>query len=103
MRVCPGGMCVCVCVNAEKLRDNVCCRTSNPMFLTTLLAELRLASSFENLEQDITHYKGAKVTQELYGLIFARWELDQGVQVLCLIHSVLYLAWCVGCLWIAVD
>lgn len=64
--------------------------TSNPMFLTTLLAELRLASSFENLEQDISHYTGARSTMELYGLIFARWELDQGQQVIDEILSLLF-------------
>lgn len=65
---------------------------SNPMFLTTLLAELRLTSSFENLEQDISHYTGAKFTQQLYGLIFARWEADQGARVIDELLSVLYCA-----------
>jgi tetratricopeptide (TPR) repeat protein len=50
--------------------------TQNPLFLRSLLEELRLHGDHITLDQRINYYLGARSTDELFGLILDRYEQD---------------------------
>jgi nephrocystin-3 len=51
-------------------------QTSSPLFLKTLLDELRVYGVFEKLESRIDHYLSAQSPSHLFGLVFERLEQD---------------------------
>jgi nephrocystin-3 len=53
-------------------------QSANGLYLTTLLNELRLFGSHEELDQRIGWYLEAANPFELYGKVIARWEQDYG-------------------------
>jgi tetratricopeptide (TPR) repeat protein len=53
-------------------------QSANGLYLTTLLNELRLFGSYEELDQRIGWYLEAADPFELYGKVIARWERDYG-------------------------
>jgi len=54
-------------------------QSANGLYLTTLLNELRLFGSHEELDQRIGWYLEAANPFELYGKVIARWEQDYGM------------------------
>ena len=53
-------------------------QSANGLYLTTLLNELRLFGSHEELDRRIGWYLEAANPSELYGKVIARWEQDYG-------------------------
>lgn len=51
-------------------------QSANPLYLTTLLNELRLFGNHEELDQRIGWYLDATDPLELYEKVLQRWELD---------------------------
>jgi len=54
-------------------------QSANGLYLTTLLNELRLFGSHEELDQRIGWYLQAANPFQLYGKVIARWEQDYGM------------------------
>lgn len=52
----------------------------NPLFLKTMLDELRVFGSFENLDKKIQDYLVAKSIPQLFEIVFTRMEKDLGDQ-----------------------
>ncbi|MBM3271051.1 MAG: DUF4062 domain-containing protein [Candidatus Sericytochromatia bacterium] len=59
---------------AESLADHAGC--GNPLFLTTVLDELRQHGSHETVAGALDHYLAASTPARLFGLVLARWEVD---------------------------
>lgn len=53
--------------------------TENPLFLCSLLEELRLFGDYDNLPNKIIDYLAAKDITELFEIILRRWETDYGI------------------------
>ncbi len=53
-------------------------KCSLPIFLRTVLEELRLSGSFENLDARIDHYLACRDTDDLFRLVLERLEGDYG-------------------------
>jgi tetratricopeptide (TPR) repeat protein len=64
--------------------------SANPLFLRTSLEELRLFGSFEQLDEKIDYYLGAKGLEELFQRVIARIEGDYGE---ALVRDVMTLIW----------
>ena len=66
----------------KKLRPDLCKQVAdapgaiNPLFLRTLLEELRQFGSFEHLPARVAHYLKAQSPRELFGLVLKRWQED---------------------------
>jgi len=54
---------------------------SNPLFLRTLLDELRQFGEHERLSERLEYYLAARNPRELYERVLARWEQDFGVDL----------------------
>lgn len=65
---------------------------ANPLFLTTILAELQLFGSFELLDQRIATLLSAENPRSLFGLILQRFEADYGEELTQACLSALYAA-----------
>eukprot|EP00004_Rigifila_ramosa_P012172 TRINITY_DN261_c0_g1_i5.p1 TRINITY_DN261_c0_g1~~TRINITY_DN261_c0_g1_i5.p1 ORF type:complete len:1084 (-),score=303.01 TRINITY_DN261_c0_g1_i5:40-2916(-) len=61
---------------ADAISENS--NTDNPLFLRTLLNELRIIGNFENLDIQIGQYLSADGPAGLYELVLTRWEEDYG-------------------------
>jgi tetratricopeptide (TPR) repeat protein len=72
----------------NKIADNE--KTANPLFLRTLLEELRIFGLFEQLDQQISLYLTAKDIPDLFQKVLERLELDFGVE---LVRSVAESLW----------
>jgi len=68
-------------------------QTDNPLFLRTLLEELRIFGSHEQLNTAIAHYLAAKDAGELYQRIFQRYETDYGAGNPRFVAETLSLLW----------
>lgn len=64
---------------------------NNPLFLRTLLDQIRTYATFETLGAELTRYLSAKTHEALYGLIFKAWQSEAGAK---LVSDVLSLLWC---------
>jgi nephrocystin-3 len=53
-------------------------KSANPLFLRTLLEELRIFGSFEELNNKIAHYISSKDTSDLFQRVLERMERDYG-------------------------
>jgi tetratricopeptide (TPR) repeat protein len=79
-------------LSAEQVRriaSDVKC--SHPLFLRTLLEELRLDSSHEELDSRIAHYLGTTGTEDLFQQVLQRMETDYSMQA---VRDVMSLVWC---------
>jgi nephrocystin-3 len=65
-------------------------KSANPLFLRTLLEELRIFGSFEELNNRIAHYISSRDTSELFQRVLARMEHDYGRNGL---ENILSLMW----------
>lgn len=64
-------------LNPERLERIACAdQSANPLYLRSLLEELRVFGSYEWLGERIEHYLAAETIPELYEKILARWEAD---------------------------
>jgi len=62
-------------------------KASSPLFLRTLLEELRLSGEFELLDATLDHYQTAKDINELFQLVLERMESDYGVDLVSRVMS----------------
>ena len=67
-------------------------QTGNPLFLKTVLEELRIFGYFEQLDQRISTLLSANNPQELFILVLARLESDFGKDIVTQIMQVLWAA-----------
>lgn len=67
-------------------------QTNNTLFLRTLLNEIRLLGSFDNLDKDIVNYLQAKNVVELFIKIFERLEHDYRENLSKEVLSLLYVS-----------
>ncbi|NEW61327.1 DUF2225 domain-containing protein [Sulfurovum sp. bin170] len=67
-------------------------QTDNTLFLKTLLDEIRLLGSFENLQDDIESYLNTKDVVELFSKIFERLERDYRNNLAREVLSLLYVS-----------
>ncbi len=65
-------------------------KSANPLFLRTLLEELRIFGSFEELDNRIAHYISSRNTSDLFQRVLARMENDYGKDRL---ENILSLIW----------
>lgn len=65
-------------------------KSANPLFLRTLLEELRIFGSFEELNDRIAHYISSRDTSDLFQRVLARMEHDYGKDGL---ENILSLIW----------
>ncbi|MEI8135299.1 MAG: tetratricopeptide repeat protein [bacterium] len=65
-------------------------KSTNPLFLRTVLEELRIFGSFEELNNRISHYMGSRDMSDLFQRMLARMEHDYGAEGL---DQVLSLIW----------
>lgn len=65
-------------------------KSANPLFLRTLLEELRIFGSFEELNDRIAHYISSRDTSDLFQRVLARMEHDYGKDGL---ENILSLMW----------
>lgn len=65
-------------------------KSANPLFLRTLLEELRIFGSFEELNSRIAHYISSRDTSDLFQRVLARMEHDYGRSGL---ENILILMW----------
>lgn len=56
-------------------------KASSPLFLRTLLEELRIAADYDLLEETIEHYLGARDLDELFQFVLERMESDYGTDL----------------------
>ncbi len=67
--------------------------TTNPLYLRTLLEELRVFGVHEELDMWIKHYLKAKTIDTLYGLVLERLEADYERERKGLVRNVMTLIW----------
>lgn len=67
-------------------------KTGNPLFLKTVLEELRIFGYFEQLDQRIAHLLSTSNPQELFILVLARLETDFGKDIVTQIMQALWAA-----------
>lgn len=65
-------------------------KSANPLFLRTVLEELRIFGSFEQLNEHIEHYMGSQDMSDLFQRMLARMEHDYGKESL---EAILSLIW----------
>ena len=65
-------------------------KSSHPLFLRTLLEELRVFGQHEHLDREIDRYLSSADTEDLFQHVLARMEHDFGVEV---VRDVLSLIW----------
>lgn len=68
-------------------------QTLNPLFLKSLLEELRIYGDHFTLEQRINYYLSAESTKDLYEKILVRWEQDYEREKKGLVQEVMSLLW----------
>ena len=68
-------------------------QTANPLFLRTLLDELRMFGSFERLERQISYYLKARNAEELFDRVLVRCESDCDAERPGLVRDALRLVW----------
>jgi tetratricopeptide (TPR) repeat protein len=68
-------------------------QTANPLYLRTLLEELRVLGRHEEVPGQIRHYLAAETTEELYAKVLARWENDYGRERPALVRDTMTLLW----------
>ena len=68
-------------------------QTSNPLYLQTLLEELRVYGDYETLGNRIDHYLKAKTIEGLYTKVLERWEKDYERDRPGLVREVMSLLW----------
>lgn len=68
-------------------------QSGNPLFLRTLLEELRIAAEHETLGERIAHYTTAADAAELYQMVLDRYEADYERDRPCLVRDVMRLVW----------
>lgn len=66
---------------------------SNPLYLTSLLEELRVFGQHESLDDRIASYLEARSAPELFGKILRRWEEDYDVEHKGLVQDAMSLLW----------
>ena len=66
-------------------------KSAHPLYLKTLLEELRLEARHETLERELARYLGATGTEDLFQLVLERMEEDYGPRT---VRSVMSLLWC---------
>jgi len=67
--------------------------TANPLYLCSLLEELRLFGIHERLDERIEHYLAAQNVSELYARILDRWQQDYDRERPRLVGDTLSLLW----------
>jgi tetratricopeptide (TPR) repeat protein len=67
-------------------------KTANPLFLRTLLEELRIFGLFEELDNKIKHYVSSRDLSDLFQRVLARMEGDYGTENLETILGLLWVA-----------
>jgi tetratricopeptide (TPR) repeat protein len=72
----------------ERLASNRNCE--NPLFLRTVLEELRISASFEGLNSLLEHYLSVRNLDELFQLVLERMEEDFGTRT---VREVMGLLW----------
>eukprot|EP00004_Rigifila_ramosa_P012173 TRINITY_DN261_c0_g1_i6.p1 TRINITY_DN261_c0_g1~~TRINITY_DN261_c0_g1_i6.p1 ORF type:complete len:918 (-),score=235.13 TRINITY_DN261_c0_g1_i6:357-2960(-) len=75
---------------ADAISENS--NTDNPLFLRTLLNELRIIGNFENLDIQIGQYLSADGPAGLYELVLTRWEEDYGGPVVADVMATIWVS-----------
>lgn len=68
-------------------------QASNPLYLRTLLEELRVFGIYEDLDRQIDHYLGAPAVESLFTLVLERLEKDYERDRPRLVRDLLSLVW----------
>ncbi|HME31678.1 MAG TPA: tetratricopeptide repeat protein [Terriglobales bacterium] len=68
-------------------------QTTNPLYLRTVLEELRVFGAHARLDERIAHYLEAPTVPELYARVLARWEEDYERERPGLVRDAMSLLW----------
>jgi tetratricopeptide (TPR) repeat protein len=68
-------------------------QTSNPLYLRTLLEELRVFGKYHELDKEIEHYLKANTVEELFNYVLERLEKDYENERKGLVKGLLTLIW----------
>jgi tetratricopeptide (TPR) repeat protein len=66
-------------------------KSSTPLYLRTMLEELRLVGNFDQIDKHINHYLGAEDLDDLFQRVLERMEEDYGA---ALVEKFMTLLWC---------
>jgi tetratricopeptide (TPR) repeat protein len=67
--------------------------SANPLYLRTLLEELRVLGRHEEVPVQIGHYLAASTAEELFAKVLARWELDYDRERPALVRDAMTFLW----------
>ncbi|MBM3299073.1 MAG: tetratricopeptide repeat protein, partial [Deltaproteobacteria bacterium] len=79
----------------KEVRDAVLAspHTANPLFLLTVLEELRVVCSYRDMGNQVKDYLAAATLTELYGKVLHRWEEDYNVDDMDLVRKTVSALW----------
>jgi tetratricopeptide (TPR) repeat protein len=78
-------------LSAEQVhRIAIDAKSAHPLYLKTLLEELRLEARHETIDRELARYLGASGTDELFQLVLERMEEDYGRRSLGAVMSLLF-------------
>jgi tetratricopeptide (TPR) repeat protein len=78
---------------AQRARITAVPLSANPLWVTSLLEELRLFGDHEALDARIAHYLAARSIPKLFELILSRWEHDYERDRPCLVGDAMKALW----------